>query len=319
MPQSPDDQTKNLLETMAANPGPKLYELPVEAAREMLKVVSKIFELPSCDVGKIEEYPISYDGGEYRVRCYHPPGSDEKIIPATLVYHGGGYMLGDLDTHDTIARYLCLHAGHRIISVDYRLAPEFLFPAGLEDCYHALLWVNERAGELGIDRDNISLVGDSAGGNLCAGVAELSRRRGGPEIASIVMLYPSCDGRIDTDYPSRSLYGNGDYFLGRKDVEWISQNYTKSEDPAENILLSPILNRNFDGWPPTLVVTAGMDILRDEGRAFYQLLCQHEVPTRYHSYDGTVHGFVCFAGALDIGKKCLADVVHYLKSSDRRI
>jgi len=313
MPQTLDIQTKNFLEGMAQNPGPRLYELPVEGAREFLKGASKMFELPPCEVGSSEDRSIIYEGGAYTVRLYSPPDSDNDMVPAIILYHGGGFMLGDLDTHDTIARYLCRHTGSKVVSVDYRLAPEFGFPAGLEDCYHALLWVSDNAADLGIDPEKISLVGDSAGGNLSAGVAQLAIRRGGPHIASIVLLYPSCDMRLETDYPSRELYGNGDYFLGLKDIEWIADHYLKDEDPAKNSLFSPILNNDFTGWPPTLVITAGMDILRDEGRAYYDFLVQNSVKAHYQSYDGTIHGFVSFAGALDLGKKCLADVAEYFK------
>ncbi len=314
MPQSPDDQTKGFLAGMAENPGPKLYELPVEGAREFLKGASKMFEVPPCEVGAVEDRSISYDGGDYNIRLYSPPGSDGDMTPAIILYHGGGFMLGDLDTHDTIARYLCLHTGSKVISVDYRLAPEFTFPAGLEDCYHALLWVRDNAADLGIDPEKISLIGDSAGGNLSSGVIQLAIRRGGPHIASVVLLYPSCDMRLETDYPSRELYGNGDYFLGFKDIEWIADHYLNDENPAKNSLLSPILNSDFTGWPATFVITAGMDILRDEGRAFYDLLLQHSVKARYQSYDGTIHGFVSFAGALDVGKVCLGDIVDYFKN-----
>ncbi|PCJ50586.1 MAG: hypothetical protein COA74_02060 [Gammaproteobacteria bacterium] len=316
MPQSPDHQTAALLAGMKDNPAPKLYELPIEQARNLLKEVSLSLQLPPCEIGNIEDYPISYDGGDYRVRIYSPTDDEQTDTPALLLFHGGGFMLGDMDTHDSTARYLCLNTGHKIISVDYRLAPEYVFPAGLEDCYHALQWVGDKASELGINSNKISIFGDSAGANLCAGVAQLSKQRGGVAIASIVMLYPCCDLALDADYPSRALYGNGDYFLGSKDVEWIRDNYCQNEDSINNPLLSPLRMSEFDDWPQTLILTAGMDMLRDEAKAFYQLLHQNSVKADYLTYDGTIHGFMIFAGAIDSGKDCLADIAQYLNNID---
>ena len=312
MPQLADKQTERLLAGMKDNPAPKLYELPVNDARNMLKEVTKLLQLPPCEVGKVKDFSITYEDGEYNSRIYFPFDNSQNITPATILYHGGGFMLGDIDTHDSIARFLCLNTGHKIISVDYRLAPEFVFPTGLEDCYHALEWVYNNAEKFSIDQNNISILGDSAGASLCAGVAQLSRQRSGPNIASIVMLYPCCDVRLDTDYPSRALYGDGDYFLGIKDLAWIKDGYCKNEDSGTNPLISPLKITEFGGWPRTLVLTAGMDMLRDEAKCFYQLLLQNSVKADYLTYDGTIHGFVTFAGAIDSGKSCLADIAQYL-------
>lgn len=308
MPQIADDQTRALLDAMNGAPGPKLYELPVPAAREALNAASGPMDIERCEVARVEDVTVTYDEASFTVRIYSPPGQTDDLVPALIFYHGGAFMLCNIDSHDNIARYICALSGRKVFSVDYRLAPEHPFPAGLHDCVQATEWVFENAADLGIDTAKISLGGDSAGANLCAGVVQMSRRN----FYSMVLLYPCCDMSLEASYTSRDLYGGGDYFLGLKDLKWIEKLYAPDEDPKTNSLLSPLHCKDFSDWPSTLVITAGMDILRDEGQALYQRLIAAGVKSDYISYEGTIHGFVAFAGGIDKGRQCLDHICQYL-------
>ncbi len=308
MPQTADEQTRGLLDMMAANPGPKLYELPIEMAREMLDQVAKSLDIERTEVASVEDVTVTSDGGSFTVRIYSPDKAGTGPLSALVMFHGGGFSMGSIDGHDNIARYICAKSGRKVVSVDYRLAPEHPFPTGLYDCNRAVEWLFENAAGLNVDTDKISLIGDSAGANLCAGVAQISNRN----FQSLILLYPCCDLSLESSYASRDLYGGGDHFLSMEDVKWIMANYAPHQDTENNSLLSPLKCDDFSGWPATLVITAGMDLLRDEAKEFSEKLTAAGVDCSYSSYEGTIHGFVSFAGQIDQGKQCLDQICQYL-------
>jgi acetyl esterase len=192
-----------------------------------------------------------------------------------------------------------------VVSVDYRLAPENRFPAGVEDSYAALEWVAANAAALGIDARRIALTGDSAGGNLTIVMVLLARARSGPAIAFQIPVYPCVDCRESAAYPSRQKFGGGEYFLTSADIAWISQQYFTAVDEANDFRASPVVMEDLSGLPPALLITAGYDPLCDEGALYARRLSAAGVPVEYHCYAGTIHGFLSFAGVLDAGRHAL--------------
>jgi acetyl esterase len=219
-----------------------------------------------------------------------------------LVYfHGGGWVLGDLESHDRVCRALANQAGCVVVSVDYRLAPEHVFPAGAEDCYAATKWVAENAASIGADGARLAVGGDSAGGNLAAVVSMMARDRGGPAINFQLLLYPVTDCALAT--PSQKEFANDGYVLSRADMEWFWKNYTDPIAEKNNPYACPLRAKDLSGLPPALVLTASHDPLRDEGERFAERLIAAGVKTTCTRYEGVTHGFVSFADGLDKGKE----------------
>jgi len=313
-----DPGTQALLKQMAEAGGPALCELPVEQARIVIKGLSGPTGIATTEIGSSLDRKIPGPNGEIPIRIYRPgAGKDTESCPALILYHGGGFMLGDIDSHDDIARFLCRQGGVVVVSVDYRLAPENRFPAGVEDCYTALEWVAENAAALGIDAGRIALTGDSAGGNLTIVISLLARDRHGPEVAFQIPLYPSVDCRESADYVSRKKFGGGEYFLSSADIAWVNKNYFTSVDEAEDYRASPIVVKELAGLPPALVITAGHDPLCDEGALYARRLMDAGVPVEYHCYAGTIHGFVSFAGVLQAGRDALDLIADRLRAGFR--
>ncbi len=298
-----DPQTKAFLDQAAAAGGPPLCELPVSDARTALKEITTAMTTPRQEVGKFQQRTIPGSDGDIPVRLYWPdiPSEQTTPLPVLMLIHGGGFALGDLDTHDEVARFYCNRAGVVVISVDYRLAPEHMFPAAVEDCYDALCWAHENAASLGADPSKIAVTGDSAGGCLSAVVCQLARDRQGPPVVFQALLYPVVTMQLDTNYASRKSFGSGEYFLGQKDLEWFNGMYLNSPDEANDTRASPILMEDLSGLPPALVLTAGYDPLRDEGADYAKRLNAAGVDAEHFCFEGAIHGFTSFGGAIDIG------------------
>lgn len=292
---------------MNAEGNPHLFELAVEDARAGLKQMTLQVDIAACEVRERRELMIEGPAGEIPVRIYWPEITGVDIsFPILLLYHGGGFALGDLDTHENMARYYCKHAQLIVINVAYRLSPENKFPLGVEDCYAALCWANENAAELGADPMRIAVTGDSAGGNLSAVVAQLAASRQGPNVAYQLLAYPVVNMGMDADYESRQTFGGGLHFLSMMDLHWLSDMYfTDPLQESTSLLASPILNEDLSGLPPALVITAGHDPLRDEGKHYADRLKAAGVDVEYVCFESTIHGFMTFAGALDAGKQAL--------------
>lgn len=290
-----------------AEGNPHLYELAVEDARAGLKQMTLQVDIAASVVRERRELMIEGPAGEIPVRIYWPEITDvDKSLPILLLYHGGGFALGDLDTHENMARYYCKHAKLIVINVDYRLSPENKFPLGVEDCYAALCWAEKNAEEIGGDQKRIAVTGDSAGGNLSAVIAQLALSRQGPSIAYQLLAYPVVSMKMDADYESRKKFGKGEYFLSMMDMNWLSDMYfTDPKRESESVLASPILNQDLGGLPPALIITAGHDPLRDEGKHYAQRLEAAGVDVEYVCFESTIHGFMTFGGALEVGKQAL--------------
>jgi acetyl esterase len=244
------------------------------------------------------------------VRVYTPAGTGP--FPALVYFHGGGWVLGGIESHDDLCRVLTNRAGCVTVSVDYRLAPESKFPAAAEDAFAATRWVAENAVAIGADPARIAVGGDSAGGNLSAVVAQMTRDRGGPQLAHQVLLYPAVDAAMDT----ASYRTNADgYLLTRADMIWFWKHYLSSEAERSNPYASPLRAKNMAGLAPALILTAEYDPLRDEGEAYGVRLRQAGVPVTCTRYDGAIHGFVSLSNVADIGKKGVEQVSAALRAA----
>jgi acetyl esterase len=302
-----DAQTQALLEKMQTSRAPPVHRSTVAQARAMMEKSSAMLGPPGPEVAEVADLAVPVDQGAIRVRRYRPPSSGAgRPVPVLLMCHGGGFVVGDVATHDAIARTYCALAGVMVASVDYRRAPEHPFPRAVEDGYAALCWLAEHAGEWGGDPQRIAVTGDSAGGNLAAVMCQLARARGGPDIAFQALVYPVLDHSPDADYASRSEFGAEGEFLSERDMAWFADHYFAGADgEREDLRASPILAQSLAGLPPALVVTAGSDPLRDEGRDYAERLAAAGVSAEYRCFESTIHGFLSFAGVLDVGREAL--------------
>lgn len=300
-----DAQTKSLLDGMAAAGGGGLHELAIDEARAALRQMSLDSAGPEITVGRVENLSISGPRGEIPVRIYRPEGGGGGLLPIVMFYHGGGFALGDLDTHDNICRYLCANVRAIVVNVDYRRSPEHKYPAAPEDCYAALRWATAQAHALGGDASRVAVAGDSAGGNLSAVVALMARDKGGPAIAFQVLIYPSGDCDPEFTTPSRKKFGGGEYFLSNADVSWIANMYFDDLGRASEPYASPLRAANLAGLPPALVIAAGYDLLHDEDKIYADRLTADGVEAEFKCFDGTIHGFVSFNTIIDSGKDAL--------------
>lgn len=306
----PHPEIADMIEMMGAVPAPELSSLSPEGARQFSE---GIFPEPAEPepVGDVMELSVSDEG--VPIRVYVP--EREGPYPTLVYYHGGGWVIGDLDSHDETCRVLASEADCLVVSVDYRRSPEHKFPTPLEDCYTALEWVFENAESMQIDTDSVFVGGDSAGGNLAAAVALLARDNEGPEIARQVLIYPVTDYGFDT--PSYEENGDGG-LLSRADMEWFWDHYLRDEIDGKNPYASPLQAQRLEGLPPATVITCGLDPLRDEGAAYAKRLEEAGVPVTHHNYEDCIHGIAQFlADPMDLSRSrdLLGDVAADLRST----
>ncbi len=304
LPSGLEPQTRALVEQMKQGGFRPAHRIPIEESRAGLTEMAIAMAGPRQDVFGIEDRTIAGPGGELTLRIYRPrhPRARERLA-AALYFHGGGFYLGNLETHDHVCRFLCRTADIVVIAVDYRLAPEHKFPAGVEDCYTATCWVADNAADLGLDAGRMAVVGDSAGGSLAVTTCLLARQRGRPAIACQVAVCPGLALDDGDDFPSRRELGSGDYFIAYEDFAFIRELYLSNpEREVADPLVSPIRAGDFSRLPPALLVTAEYDPCRDECARYAELLRDAGVPVEYKCFEGTIHPFFLFDGVLDIGR-----------------
>lgn len=267
---------------------PPLYSVPLQAAREAIstRIASS---MASAAVARVENLLMPGPGGSLPLRVYWPTAGGRRH-PATLYLHGGGFVVMDLATHDGICRQLCSQSGSVIVSVDYRLAPEVPFPGATDDALAALRWVATHADELGIDNDSLAVAGDSAGGNLAAVTAVRVRDEGGPSLKAQLLFYPVVDASEATDWPSRKEFASG-YGMTAELLDWFMAQYLPDAQLRCHPHASPIL-ANLKGLPPTRIVVAGYDVLRDEAEAYSARLESAGVPVSLVRHDDLNHAFL---------------------------
>jgi acetyl esterase len=303
-----DPQTQFLLQQMEAAGAPPLHTLPVPVAREVA-LMAPFPPGPAGPLARVEDSAIPGPAGDIPVRIYTPEGTGP--FPILVFYHGGGFVICNLDTHDGICRSLASSVGCLTISVDYRLAPDHKFPAAPEDCLAALRWAAANGAEIGGDPARIAVAGDSAGANLATVVALLARDAGGPPLAGQLLFCPVTQ-HYDTGFPSYTENAEG-YFLTRDTMTWFSDQYLRSASDVDDFRASPLRAADLGGLPPALVITAEYDPLRDEGEAYAQRLVVAGVPTTLTRYPGVIHDFVMMAGAIDLGQRGVDQAAAWLK------
>ena len=304
-----DPQAKAVLDQFASMGGPQLHEMSVAQARELILGMVALAGEPES-IARIENRTVPGPAGQIPVRIYTPVGT--APFPVLVYFHGGGWVIGNLDTHDGICRSLANRVGCLVVSVDYRLAPEHTFPAAPEDCYAATRWLAEHAGSLGGDKGRIAVGGDSAGGNLAAVVALMARDRGGPKLAFQLLVYPA----TDTDFETRSYRENAEgYFLTRADMVWFWNHYAPRDEDRRNPYAAPLRAASLRGLPPALVITAEFDPLCDDGNAYAARLREDGVPVRLSQQDGLIHGFFQMGAVIDRGRASVDEASRALKDA----
>jgi acetyl esterase len=312
-----DAATSGFLGALKASGRRPVWEVTIDETRDSIRAASLQLAAPSTEVHEVADRTMAVPGGEIGLRIYVPRASrEDRLFPIVVHFHGAGFVAGDLDTHDSIARFHCHHADALVISVDYRLAPEHPFPAAVDDAYAAVEWAVAHARELAGDASRIAVLGDSAGGNLAAVVSQLAQARQGPRIVFQALVYPVVDFRLGATYPSREQFGGGDFFLSNRDLEFFRSCYLDDvQRHASDPRASPLLGGDLAGLPPALVVTAGCDPLYDEGKAYADRLAAAGVPVEYRCFERTIHAFMSFAVALPVGLEGLSFVASRLRAA----
>jgi acetyl esterase len=307
-----DPQVKGLLDALAADPtAPRLIDLPPEGGRAMYRAMAAQLEPQGLPIGKVEDMRIPGPAGEIPVRLYTPVAAGSGALPVLVYFHGGGWVIGDLETHDALCRTLANESGCKVVAVDYRLAPEHRFPAAADDAFAAVQWVEANASKIGVDPNRIAVAGDSAGGNLAAVVSQLARAQKGPRVAFQLLIYPVTDTNVDTG--SYTSFATG-HFLERDGMIWFFDHYLGDAD-RNDPRIAPLKAASYAGLPRAYIVTAGFDPLRDEGRAYADALKSAGVAVEYINYDGMIHGFFNLQGALDVSRSAVKAAAQALKEA----
>ncbi len=305
-----DPQIVKVMEDAAALGLPAPHTVSTEEARANAR---KRPRSPGPEVAKVENRTIPSPDSEVPVRIYTPEGSGP--FPILAWYHGGGMVVGDLDSADGTARNLCVGGNCVVVSVDYRLAPDTKFPGPAEDCMAATNWAINNAASINGDPSRLAVGGDSAGGNLAASVSLMVADRGGPEIVLQLLIYPMTDARSDTDSYRANAEG---YSLTRTTMEWYWDQYLASKEDATNPYAAPLQAKSLAGQPRALVITAEFDPLCDEGEAYGKRLEEAGVETTVTRYDGVIHGFFSMSAVVDKSRQAVDEASAALRSAFAR-
>lgn len=292
-----DKDTQAVLDLLKQLGAPDFSTLSPEQARKL-----SLAPPPAkpTTVHSIENRTIAGSQTQIPLRIYRA-APDVANRGALVYFHGGGWVIGNLDSHDETCRRLCAGSGCTVISVDYRLAPETRYPGAMIDCFDATRWVAQEAASLGIDASRIAVGGDSAGGNLAAAVALKARDAGGPSIAFQLLIYPVTDANFETGSYRDNATG---YFLTRSGMQWFWDHYVPGTADRKEAYAAPLQAKSLRGLPPALVLTAEFDPLRDEGEAYAEAMVAAGVDVGLTRYDGVVHGF--FGMHATVGKSLRA-------------
>jgi acetyl esterase/lipase len=304
-----DPQAKAVIDLVIKSGRPPYHQLSPKDARQMFRDTRPASTPPAPVIGEVKD--LRADG--VPIRVYRPAGVPASTpLPALIFFHGGGWVIGDLETHDVLCRQLTAGAGISVVNVDYRLAPEHKFPAAVDDAWATTRWVAAHASELGIDRGRLAVGGDSAGGNLAAVVAILARDHGGPALALQVLTYPVTD--VAAESTSYAEFADG-FMLTRDSMRWFVAHYLPGKQDALDWRVSPLRASSLAGVAPALVVTAGFDPLRDEGDAYARRLREAGVRVDTICYGGMIHGFVPMGRLIETGNRAVAHAAASLRQA----
>jgi acetyl esterase len=284
-----DRETEALLHWVSTATAAPLWMLPLDEARREYSRIQAKTEISPPEVGKVQDLQITGPAGPLTLRRYLPPRPDSKLSPTILFVHGGGCVLGDLDTHDVLCRTLCHDTQAMVLSLDYRLAPEHPFPAAVEDTVAALTWLSRDGAAQGADPRRIAIAGDSAGAGLSAVALHETRGTLANPVRAQVLIYPAMDlrGRL----PSRHELTQ-QFPIPAELLQWFFHHYFGLAWPLTDPRAMPHLYADYSGLPPALMLTAGHDPLRDEGAEYAERLAAAGTPVDYECIEGTIHGFM---------------------------
>ena len=310
-----DPQAANVIDLVVKSGRPPYHLLSPKDARQMFRDTRPASTPPAPQIGDVRELVAEGLFGPIPLRLYRPAGvADSRRLPALVFFHGGGWVIGDLETHDVVCRQITAEAGVTVIAVDYRVAPEHKFPAAVDDAWAATRWIAAHAGDLGIDADRLAVGGDSAGGNLAAVVALLARDAGGPRIGLQILIYPVTD--LGSESRSYADLAEG-YMLTRDSMRWFRAQYLTKEEDAADWRVSPLRAPSLAGLPSALVITAGYDPLRDEGEAYARRLREAGVSVDAVGFGGMIHGFVPMGRLIDTAFRAVTLIAGSLRHALR--
>jgi len=310
-----DPQARAVIDLVIRSGRPAYHQLSPKDARQLFRETRPASTPTPPQIGMVRDLTADGPLGPIPLRVYRPAGVPASTPLAVLIFfHGGGWVIGDLETHDVLCRQLTAGSGVSVVSVDYRLAPEHKFPAAVDDAWAATRWVVAHAGELAVDASRLAVGGDSAGGNLAAVVALLARGKGAPAIAVQVLIYPVAD--LVGETRSYRDFAEG-YLLTREGMRWFIAHYLTAEAEAADWRASPIRAQSLAGLPAALIVTAGFDPLRDEGEAYAERLRDAGVRVDSVCYGGMIHGFVPMGRLLDTAGRAISLIAGSLSQALR--
>ncbi len=308
-----DPQARAVIDLVIKSGRPPYHQLSPKDARQLFRETRPASTPVPPEIGVVRNVLAEGRYGAIPLRVYRPAGVLATApLPGLVYFHGGGWVIGDLETHDVLCRQITAEAGISVVSIDYRLAPEHKFPAAVDDAWDATRWVSASADSLGIDARRLAVGGDSAGGNLAAVVAVMARDAGAPAVAFQVLLYPVTD--VGAEAASYRDFADG-YMLTRDSMRWFIAQYLDSKDQAADWRASPLRAAALAGLPPALIVTAGNDPLRDEGHAYAQRLRDADVRVDDVCYGGMLHGFVPMGRLLDSGNRAVSHIAASLREA----
>ncbi|MEV5879473.1 alpha/beta hydrolase [Streptomyces sp. NPDC052101] len=309
-------RARKLADAMSANfPDPALGPIDPAEIRQAAQAGAESRSVRRLPRVTDRSVPGPEGAPDLPVRIYVPVADPGSPLPVVVFFHGGGWVLCDLDTHDGLCRELALHSGAVVVSVDYRLAPEHRFPAAAEDAYAVTAWVAANAADLGCDPGRLTVAGDSSGGNLAAAVTLMARDRGGPRIAAQLLAYPALDHRMDT--ASYTTYATG-YFHTTTHMRWYWEQYLGPGGDGSHPYASPGLTPDPSGLPPAVVVLPECDPLRDDGVHYARRLQQAGISVELTLWPGTFHGFLGLAGLLPEADQALSEAARDLRAALHR-
>jgi acetyl esterase len=310
-----DPQAQALMQLMIDKGVPPVHTMTPEEARASYRSRRAFTQPDAPEVFKVEDKEVSANGVNVPVRVYHPHAAQShSALPGLVYLHGGGWTIGDLDTHDVLCRSLCLQAGIVVVSVDYRMGPEHKFPAAYDDSVAAFNWTVAQAASLGIDASRIAIGGDSAGGNLAA-AACLGLRGQSVQAAFQLLIYPATIMWQDT----ASYHANGKgYMLTKESIAYYTESYLRNREDAKDWRASPQLADSHAGLPPAFVITAGFDPLRDEGLMYANALTKAGVSSQYICFERQIHGFITMGRVMQEANTAVSLCASALKANLHR-
>jgi acetyl esterase/lipase len=298
-----DPDVRRFLDLIALAGGPKLWQLSPAEARQGHLALAHVADVKDVPIGRIDDGELAGAAGPLSFRNYTPVEPAAETLPGLVYFHGGGFIMGGIDTLDGCCRMLANASGCRVISVAYRLAPEHKFPAAVDDALAATRWVAEHAGTLGVDPSRLAVGGDSAGGNLAAVTCQLAQQAGGPRIALQVLICPPTDDTKET--ASRRAFAEG-YLLDGPVIRYFQELYYDADTDRADPRVSPLRAADLRNLPPAHVHTAEFDPLRDEGEAYAEHLARAGVKVQYTCHLGMIHHFYALAGAIPYGRAAMS-------------